>query len=63
VEQKCDKAAAAAARILLQVITACAMSFAHGANDVANAIGTFAATYYVYQNFTVPGSNSEVYPW
>ncbi|KAF6259740.1 sodium/phosphate symporter [Scenedesmus sp. NREL 46B-D3] len=39
------------------------MSFAHGANDVANAIGTFAATYSVYQNFTVPGSNSAVYPW
>ncbi|WIA36993.1 hypothetical protein OEZ86_008230 [Tetradesmus obliquus] len=48
---------------ILQVITACAMSFAHGANDVANAIGTFAATYYVYQNYTVPGSNSNVYPW
>jgi phosphate/sulfate permease len=48
---------------MVQVITACAMSFAHGANDVANAIGTFAATYYVYQNLTVPGSNSEVYPW
>lgn len=48
---------------ILQVISACAMSFAHGANDVANSIGSFAAAYYVYKNFTVPGRNSEVYPW
>jgi sodium-dependent phosphate transporter len=32
----------------LQVITACANSFAHGANDVANSIGTFAAIYGVW---------------
>ncbi|KAF6263080.1 phosphate transporter [Scenedesmus sp. NREL 46B-D3] len=48
---------------VLQVISACAMSFAHGANDVANAIGSFAAAYYVYQTRTVPGSNSVTYPW
>uniref|UniRef100_A0A383W377 Phosphate transporter n=1 Tax=Tetradesmus obliquus TaxID=3088 RepID=A0A383W377_TETOB len=48
---------------VLQVISACAMSFAHGANDVANAIGSFAAAYYVYQNRKVPGSNATVYPW
>eukprot|EP00878_Enallax_costatus_P033281 GHUV01036692.1.p1 GENE.GHUV01036692.1~~GHUV01036692.1.p1 ORF type:complete len:538 (+),score=156.99 GHUV01036692.1:799-2412(+) len=48
---------------VLQVISACAMSFAHGANDVANSIGSFAAAYYVYENFKVPGSRSEVYPW
>ncbi|WIA17922.1 hypothetical protein OEZ85_009416 [Tetradesmus obliquus] len=48
---------------VLQVISACAMSFAHGANDVANAIGSFAAAYYVYQNREVPGSNATVYPW
>jgi sodium-dependent phosphate transporter len=32
---------------VLQVISACAMSFAHGANDVANSIGSFSAAYYV----------------
>lgn len=38
-----------------QVISACAVSFAHGANDVANAIGPFAAIYGVYQNGYVSG--------
>eukprot|EP00877_Chromochloris_zofingiensis_P000768 jgi/Chrzof1/10692/Cz05g09010.t1 len=37
----------------LQVLSACAMSFAHGANDVANSIGSFSAAYYVYQNLKV----------
>lgn len=48
---------------VLQVISACAMSFAHGANDVANAIGSFCAALYVYNNLQVPGSNSDVYLW
>jgi len=39
------------------------MSFAHGANDVANSIGSFCAAFYVYQNMAVPGSSAEVYPW
>lgn len=33
----------------LQIISAAAMSFAHGANDVANAVGPFAAIYGIYQ--------------
>jgi sodium-dependent phosphate transporter len=34
-----------------------------GANDVANAIGSFCASLYVYNNLQVPGGNSEVYQW
>ena len=45
---------------ILPVISACAMSFAHGSNDIANSIGSFSAAYYVYQNMKVPGSNAEV---
>jgi solute carrier family 20 (sodium-dependent phosphate transporter) len=32
----------------IQVLTSCCDAFAHGANDVANAIGPFAAIYAVY---------------
>lgn len=37
----------------LQVLSACAMSFSHGSNDVANAIGSFSAALYTYQNSAV----------
>lgn len=33
----------------LQVLTACANSFAHGSNDVANAIGSMAAVYSIWE--------------
>lgn len=31
--------------------------------DVANSIGSFSASYYVYQNFKVPGASSDTFPW
>lgn len=34
----------------LQVFTACSDSFAHGANDVANAIGPYAAIISIYRS-------------
>lgn len=46
----------------LQVFTACCVSFAHGANDVANAIGPFAGIWYVYNNYNV-SSNAETPKW
>uniref|UniRef100_A0A383WJI0 Phosphate transporter n=1 Tax=Tetradesmus obliquus TaxID=3088 RepID=A0A383WJI0_TETOB len=48
---------------VLQVISACAMAFSHGANDVANAIGSFAAALMVYKTFKVPTSDSDTELW
>ena len=47
----------------LQVFTACAMSFAHGSNDVANAMGPFAAIYSTWSTGKTPGKESSVQPW
>jgi phosphate/sulfate permease len=47
----------------LQVLSACAMSFSHGANDVANSVGSFAAAYSVYQSYAVPSKNSVLPQW
>ncbi|ODV78985.1 phosphate transporter [Suhomyces tanzawaensis NRRL Y-17324] len=47
---------------LLQAITAATMSFAHGANDIANATGPLATVYLVWSTNTV-GSKSEVPLW
>jgi sodium-dependent phosphate transporter len=47
----------------LQVMTACVNSFAHGSNDVANAIGPFAAIYYVWRNGTVTPANTPTDTW
>jgi PiT family inorganic phosphate transporter len=40
----------------MQISTACYMSFAHGANDVANAIGPMAAIFQVLWHNTLPAS-------
>lgn len=46
----------------LQILTASAASFTHGANDVANAIGPFATIYQIWSTGRVP-SKSPVPIW
>lgn len=46
----------------LQVFSACVMSFAHGANDVANAMGPFSAVYSIYDSGKL-AKNSPVQTW
>ncbi|PNW71457.1 hypothetical protein CHLRE_16g655200v5 [Chlamydomonas reinhardtii] len=46
----------------LQVFSACAVSFAHGSNDVANAIGPFSGIWHVYKFWNV-SSNGETPVW
>lgn len=47
----------------LQVMTACTQSFAHGSNDVANAIGPFAAIYHIWSTGTPSGKNTDTPVW
>jgi PiT family inorganic phosphate transporter len=47
---------------VLMIITACAMAFAHGSNDVANAIGPLAAVISVAQTGLV-SANSSIPIW
>jgi PiT family inorganic phosphate transporter len=47
---------------ILMIVTACSMAFAHGSNDVANAIGPLAAVISVAQSGLV-GSKSAVPVW
>lgn len=46
----------------IQVFTACLNSFAHGANDVANAIAPLSAILYIYQNGSIE-SKTGVQKW
>ena len=41
----------------IQVFTVCCDAFAHGANDVANSIGPFAAIYIIYKTGVVQDDN------
>ncbi|GAA6003422.1 hypothetical protein JCM10207_000327 [Rhodosporidiobolus poonsookiae] len=47
----------------VQVLTACANSFAHGANDVSNAIGPFAVIYHVWSTGEIAGKKAPVPVW
>jgi PiT family inorganic phosphate transporter len=47
---------------VLMVLTACAIAFAHGSNDVANAIGPLAAVISVAKSGVV-GAQSPLPPW
>lgn len=46
----------------LQIFTSICTSFAHGANDVSNAVGPLAAIWYIHENSAV-ASKIEVPPW
>ena len=48
---------------VLMIITAAAMAFAHGSNDVANAIGPLAAIYSVIESGGAIGSKSTLPLW
>jgi PiT family inorganic phosphate transporter len=48
---------------VLMVVTACSMAFAHGSNDVANAIGPVAAVVSVIDHDGVIGQKSELSAW
>lgn len=47
----------------LQILTACAASFTHGANDVSNAIGPYSTIYQIWNEGQVPGKKSNVPVW
>jgi PiT family inorganic phosphate transporter len=48
---------------VLMIITAAAMAFAHGSNDVANAIGPLAAIYSVIESGGLIGAKSALPIW
>lgn len=47
----------------VQVMTACVNSFAHGANDVSNAVGPFAVIYHTWKTSEIAGKSAEVPVW
>ena len=49
--------------VILQIMTACAVAFAHGSNDVANAIGPLAAIVSAVNEGIDVAGKSPVQPW
>lgn len=49
--------------VVLQILTACAVAFAHGSNDVANAIGPLAAIVTVLDTGAEVAKKAPVQPW
>lgn len=47
----------------LQVMTACTASFAHGANDLSNAIGPFSVIYYTWKTGNLANKSVPVEVW
>ncbi|KAJ8519669.1 hypothetical protein ONZ45_g3389 [Pleurotus djamor] len=47
----------------IQVMTACTASFAHGANDLSNAVGPFAAIYHIWSTGTPSTSRTDTPVW
>ncbi|KIY62110.1 sodium:inorganic phosphate symporter [Cylindrobasidium torrendii FP15055 ss-10] len=47
----------------IQVLTACTASFAHGANDLGNAVGPYSAIYYIWSNGVAAGKESPTPVW
>lgn len=48
--------------VVLQILTACAIAFAHGSNDVANSIGPLAAVAHAVRGMDL-ASKAPVEPW
>ncbi|MGL5939605.1 MAG: inorganic phosphate transporter [Waterburya sp.] len=46
-----------------QVLSACFVAFAHGSNDVGNAIAPLAVIVYIFNTNTVPISNLDIPQW
>ena len=47
----------------IQVLTACTASFAHGANDVGNAVGPWAVIYGAWKTGNAAESEADVPVW
>jgi inorganic phosphate transporter, PiT family len=48
---------------ILMIVTACAMAFAHGSNDVANAVGPLAAVVSIVNSGGMVTQKSALAPW